>query len=172
MLSLQCDGLILEDVPIMGEMVFRRPVFHVVLRAGDPPDATLIQIAEVVEIHISLVKYDDFARLDRRADLAGALVVMLTGGVDNGKRWQEAVQVEPQVHFGGGLAPAVSGPIDAVGDQLDDRGIHCVNPDFEAPQQTLALAPRCKIGTGMLEVIKHRPEELFGELRIAFLVGV
>jgi hypothetical protein len=28
------------------------------------------------------------------------------------------VQVEPQVHFGGGLASAVLGPVDAVGEQF------------------------------------------------------
>lgn len=47
--ALQRDGLILEDVLIIRGVVLYSPVFHVVLGAGDPPDAALIQIEEVVE---------------------------------------------------------------------------------------------------------------------------
>jgi hypothetical protein len=47
-----------------------------------------------------------------------------------------------------------------------------VDPDLGAPQQSLALASRREIRTGLLEMAEHRPEEFFGKLRAAFLVGV
>jgi hypothetical protein len=40
-----------------------------------------------------------------------------------------------QVHFGGGLASAVFGPADAVGDQFHHRGIDGVHPGLETAQQ-------------------------------------
>jgi hypothetical protein len=47
-----------------------------------------------------------------------------------------------------------------------------VDPDLEAPQQALALAPRREIRAGVLEMAEHRPEQFFGKLRAALLVGV
>jgi hypothetical protein len=113
---------------------------HIALDPGDPPDAPVIQIKKMIEIHTGLVEHDDFARSDVRTDLAGALVVVLPGGIENGKRRQEAMQIEPQVHLGGRLASAVFGPVHAVGNQLDDCRIHRMDSDLEAPQQSLALA--------------------------------
>ena len=65
-------------------------------------------------------------------------------GVDNGKGGKKAVQVEPQVHFGGGLASAVFGPADAVGDQFHHGGIDGMNPELETAQEALAFFARGK----------------------------
>lgn len=51
-----------------------------------------------------------------------------------------------QVHHGDCLAPALLGPVHAVGVPLNDRGIHCVDLDLKAPQQALAFAPASKSG--------------------------
>ena len=54
------------------------------------------------------------------------------------------MEVEPQVYFGGGLASAVFGPANTVGNQLHDSGIDGVNPDLETAQEALAFFARGK----------------------------
>lgn len=54
-LSLQRDDLILDDVLIALGVVFDDPKFHVVLGPRHPPDAALVQVEEVVVIHVGLV---------------------------------------------------------------------------------------------------------------------
>lgn len=77
---------------------------------------------------------------------------MLTSGVHDGERRQGAEQVRQQVHLGERLASAVLCPVHAVGHQLDDRGVHRMDPNLEAPQQALAIAVRSQIRTDVLEV--------------------
>ena len=170
MAAFQLDDLILDDVlAALGE-VPHDPELHVVLRPGHPPNPALVEIGKVIEVHIGLVKNDDFAFEDRGTDLAGAFVVMLTGGVHDGERWKKAVQVEPQVHLCGRLAPAVLRPVHAIGHQLDDGRIHRVDSDLEAPQRARALAACGKIRTGVLKMAQHGPEDPFSKFRIALLV--
>ena len=170
--SLEHHDLVLDDVLVAHGEVPYGMVFHCVLGPRDPLHATCVKFGKVGEIHVGLVKNHDFTGGNARADLAGALVVVLPGGIDDGKGWQEAVQIEPQVHLCRRLAPAVFRPVHAIGHQLHRGRVHRVDPDFEAAQQTLALAPGGEVGTGVLEVAHHRPEELFDEIRAAFLVGV
>ena len=168
----QRDDLILDDVlPAFGEG-FDHPVFHVVLGAGDPLHAAGVEVGQMGEIDVGLVEHHDFAIGDARADFAGALVVVVLGAVDDGEGWQVAVQVEPQVHLGGGLAAAVFGPVHAVGDELHGGGVHGMDPDFETPQQTLALAAAGEIRARVLEMAEGGPEEFFDEQGVALLVGV
>ena len=82
------------------------------------------------------------------------------------------MQIEPEVHFCRRLASAVLSPVHAVSHQLNDRGVHRMDLDLEASQQTLALAPCSKARTGILEMPQHRPEQLFDKLRVASLVRV
>jgi hypothetical protein len=89
--SLEFDDLILDDVSVSLAVVIDHPEHHVVLGPRDPPDAAMIQIEKVLEVHVGLVENDDFARSDIRADLPGALVVVLLGGIDDGETWQETV---------------------------------------------------------------------------------
>jgi hypothetical protein len=93
-------------------------------------------------------------------------------GVHNGKGGKKAVQVEPQVHFGGGLASAVLGPVDAVGDQFHHSGIDGVNPDLETVQEALAFFARGKARLAVLKVCENRPEKRFDEVSRTHLVCV
>lgn len=166
------DKLVLDDVLMALGEVFHHAAPHVVLGAGDPPHAARAKLGEVKEVHVSLVEHDDLSLGDARADFPSPLVVVMSGGVHHGKRGQEAVQVQPQVHLGSGLAPTVFGPVHAVGHQLEDGGVHSVDAHLEAPQQPLAL-PACSEGrAGVLKMAEHRPEEPLNESRVTLLVGV
>ena len=63
-------------------------------------------------------------------------------------------------------------PVHAVSHQLNDRGVHRMDLDLEASQQTLALRPAEKLGLAFLEMPQHRPEQLLDKLRVASLVRV
>lgn len=106
------------------------------------------------------------------AQTSRALVVVVLGAVDDGAGCQVAVQVQPQVHLGGGLAAAVFGPVHAVGDELHGGGVHGMDPDFETPQQSLALAGAGEIRARVLEMAEGGPEQFFDEQGVALLVGV
>ena len=82
------------------------------------------------------------------------------------------MEVEPQVHFGGGLASAVLGPADAVGDQFHHSGIDGVNPDLETAQEALAFFARSKARLDVLKVCENRPEQRFDEVSRTHLVCV
>lgn len=56
------------------------------------------------------------------------------------------MQIEAEVHFCRHLASAVLSPVHAVSHQLNDRGVHRMDLDLEASQQTLALRPAEKLG--------------------------
>ena len=88
------------------------------------------------------------------------------------KAGKNTVQVEPQMHLGGRLAPAVFCPIHAVGHQLDRGRVHRMDPDLETSRQALAVASGGEVRTGVLEVCEFRPKQSLDEIRAAFLVGV
>src|SRR5664280_311095 len=146
-------------------------VSHVVFGAGDPEHAALIQILQVPEIHVPLVKQHDFAALDPGAQFPRPFVVVLAGGVDNHKVGQQTLQVEPHVCFGRRLAPQVVGPVHAVGHQFHDRGVHHVNRHLET--KGWPSAPSCGKSRRLLtQVTHHPPKELLGHLGWALSVGV
>jgi len=95
-LSLEHDKLVLDDVLVARGEVFQGTVFHLVLGPRDPLHAARVKFGQVREIHIGLVESHDFAGENARADLAGALVVVLPSGIDDGEGRQETVQVEWQ----------------------------------------------------------------------------
>jgi len=107
-------------------------ILHVVLGPRDPEDAPRREVGQMGKVHVGLVKHDDFALLNVRADLAGALAVAFLGGVDDGELRQETLQVQPQMTFGGGFAAPVPRPVHAVGHQLDRGGIDDVDGAPEA----------------------------------------
>src|SRR6185295_13182871 len=72
--------------------------------------------------------------------------------------------------FGGSLAPAVLGPVQAAGDQLDGGGVHEVNGAFEA-EGKLGPAAAAKAGVELLQMLEHSPEEVLGHLGRALTVG-
>lgn len=63
------------------------------------------------------------------------------GGVHESEARQKGWQVQPEMAFGGGLAAAVSGPVQTAGDQLNGGRVHEVNHPFEAEGQARAAAP-------------------------------
>lgn len=75
------------------------------------------KIPIVKKIDVGLIEERDFPLFEIGAQLAGASVVVVRGLFDDGETWQEALQVESEVELGGGLAPPVLRPIDAVGNQ-------------------------------------------------------
>ena len=96
---------------------------------------------------------------------------MLGGGVHDGATGQEGLEVEADVTFGGGLAPAVSGPVQRAGHQLDGGGIHDLDEALEAESE-LGTAVAAEGRLQGLQMIQHGPEELLGHFRIAGAVGV
>ncbi len=166
----ESNELVLDDVFVAFGEVFERPPFHVVLRPSDPLNLAGIQVSEVSEVHVSLVENHNLTGLHSRADLPRALVVVVFSSVHDGKGRQEAVQVEAQVHLGRSLAPAVLGPVHAVGNQLHGGGVHGVDFDFEAAQETFAFFACGKGRAGMLEMRKGGPEEFFDKGGIARLI--
>ena len=132
-LHLQGDLVVAQDLALgLADAALDHMVAHVVLGSGDPADAPLVKVAEVLEVHISFVKEHHFALLDARADFAGALVVVVLGRVDDREARQKALEVEPQMALRGGLAPAMLRPVHARGHQLDGRGVHHMDGALEA----------------------------------------
>ncbi len=66
--------------------------------------------------------------------------VVLGGSVHNDKTGQKILQIQPHMGFGGGLAPAVLGPVQAVGHQFHGRAIN--HMDELRVQQTDRVTPR------------------------------
>jgi len=169
---LEDDELVFENAfDAFGEGLFYL-VGHVLFGAAHPPDLALIQISEVLEIDVGLVEDDDFTWGNTRTDLACPLVVVMGSGVDNGKGRKKAVKVEPQVHFGSGLASTVFGPTNAVGDQFHDSGVDGVNLDLETAQEALAFFARGKARMDVLKMFEYRPEKRFDEVGRTHLVCV
>src|SRR4051794_18201 len=65
-----------------------------------------------------------------------------------------------------------SSPIDAGGNQGNCAGVHHVNDAPETPRQTFTSTPSAKAGRKRLEASEHRPEQPFGQRRVALFVGV
>jgi hypothetical protein len=93
-----------------------------VLGARDPADAARVEVVEVGEVHAGFVEDDDLALIKCGADLAGAPVVVLPGGVHDGVGGQEAFEAQAKLHLRCGLALAVLGLVQAVGHQFHDCG--------------------------------------------------
>ena len=96
---------------------------------------------------------------------------MLGGGVHDGAAGQEGLEVEPDMAFGGGLAPAMFGPVQRAGHQLDGGGVHDMDEALEAEGEVRA-AVAAEGGLQGLQMIQHGPEESFGHFRVAGAVGV
>lgn len=153
-----------EEFPLHG-------VGHVVLGAGDPVDAALMEGVEVLEVDVGFVEEDDLAVLEARAELLGACVVVVAGFFDDRAGGKEGLEVEAQVHFGCGFAAAVLGPVHGVGNQGDGAGIDGGDGFVETAGQ--ALIPDAEaLGRGCLEVFEGFPEEFLHHVTVAGFVRV
>ena len=126
----------------------------------------------MTEVDISLVKYDDFSRLDPRAQLSGPLVVVVASGVHYRKTREKTLQIQAQMTLGGGLAPTMLGPIHARGDQGNGRRIHQVNRPLELAGKSLSRLPAHEPRRDVTQVFINFPEGFLGHLRWADLFGV
>lgn len=128
----ELDDLILDHPASLPErQVAQGAAAEVVLGPRHPLHSACIEIMQMHEVHVGLVEDDDFALLKSGADLASAPTVMLTGGVDNGKGGQKAVEAQAQMQLCRRLASAMLGPVHAVGLQFHDRRINRVDAYFE-----------------------------------------
>src|ERR1039458_7989534 len=67
-------------------------------------------------------------------------------------------------------SPAVFGPVQTAGDQLNGGGVHQVDHAFEAESKTRTAIP-AKTGVKFFQMAEDRIEEFLGHLSGAFPVG-
>jgi hypothetical protein len=171
LVAAQTDNLVAQD------RTFNRAFIdhvedEVVLGAGNPEDAALDQSPEVAEINVSLVEEDDLPGTNAGANLPGALGVVVAGRVNEGEAGQEAVEVEPQVALGRGLAAAMLGPVHARGHQLDRGGIDHMNHAAETARQTPASLSGGEPRVEAAQMLQHRPEQLLPQRGVTSAIGV
>jgi len=147
-------------------------VLHVVLRPANPPDATLRQIEEVLELGVGLVKHGDFTGAEPSTQISSLGAVMMLCRVHDGALRKEALQVKAQVTLSGGFTAAVLSPVHAVGNQLDRGRVHRVNRLTEAAQVSPAHFALREAGNGIHQVLHHTPVKILGHVCISNLVGM
>jgi len=126
----------------------------------------------MIEVYVSLIKYDDFALFDSGAQFPRALGVGLSRRVDDRKTRQKTLQVQPQMSLGRRLAPPVLGPVQARDDQLDGRRIHQMNGPPEPPRKLPAGFAADEPRRQVSQMLIHRPEQLLGHDGVAHPVGM
>ena len=169
----QHDLVVAQDFSCRSaQALFDDPQLHVHLGPGDPEDAADEQAEEVGEVDVGPVEDDDLPGADAGADLAGTGRVIVAGGVDDGEARQEALEVQPEVALGGGLAPPVLGPIQTRGNELNGGGVDHMDDALEATGQAFEASPGTELRLDRLQMGKHRPEELLGHRRVAMFVSV
>ena len=168
------SNLVVADDVAMGsfEPLAANVTLEVVLGPGDPEDAATGQVEEVGKVEVSLVEHGDLSGLEPCAQRHGSGVVMVGGLFDDGEGRKESLQVQPQMHFGGGLAAAVFGPVHAVGHQGDGRGINGMDRSLEAPGQAAVLTRRAEPWTKRLKMLQNAPEQFFHHVTVAMLVRI
>jgi hypothetical protein len=171
LVAAQADDLIAQD------RTFNRAFIdhvedEVVLGAGNPEDAALDQRPEVAEINVSLVEEDNLSGANARANLPGALGIVVAGGVNEGEAGQEAVEVEPQVALGRRFAPTMLRPVHARGHQLDRGGVDHMNHAAETARQTPAPLSGGEPRVEAAQMLQHRPEQLLPQRGVTSAIGV
>ena len=147
-------------------------VAQVVLSSGDPEDATLAQIEEVSEVDVGLVEDGYLARLQPCAQGQCPGVVVMGGFLDNGKRREKSLQVQPQMHLRGRLAAPVLGPVHAVGDQCNRGGVDGMDRPLKAAWQAAVATRRSELRIEALEVTEDRPKQFLHHVTVAVLVRI
>jgi hypothetical protein len=74
--------------------------------------------------------------------------------------------------LGGGLAAAMFGPVQRVGDESNGGGVHNMDGDFEAVRQAFACTACDEARREGLEMFEGLPEELFAQGRGTLAIGV
>lgn len=123
------------------------------------------------QFQIGAIANDDFASFDARAEGSRINIVVRFGRIDDDHPRQQALEIQAHMTFGGGLAPTVAGPIQAIGDQLNDRRVDDMDRPLEAMQRS-APPSTYKAGRKAAQVIEHPPKELLGHGSGPDLVGM
>ena len=97
---------------------------------------------------------------------------MLGSRADDGTAGQETLKVEPDVTLGRGFAASMLGPIQRTSHQLDGGSVHDLDEAFFETEGEARHVPAAEFGLESLQMFEHRPEEFFGQLRIAGAVGM
>ena len=166
------DEVVTQNVAALSLLKFAGdPGLEVILGAGDPEDFAHGKVGEMGEVQISPVEEDDFTRLNIGAQLAGAAVVMFGGGVQDDAAWQEGLEVEAEMAFGGGFAPTMFGPVQRAGHQLNGGRVHDLDEPLETEGKTRTVVA-AEGRLDRLQMFHHRPEKFFSHDRITGAVGV
>ena len=146
------------------------PVTQVVLGAGDPEDAPLMQIKEADKVHVGLVEDRDLSGLQSGTQGHGPGAVVMGCFLNNGKSRKETLQIESQVHLRGSLATTVLGPVHTVGYQGNSRRIHCMDRPLEPMRQSPVTSCRTKSRRQLLQMGKYLPEKILHHVGVAGIV--
>jgi len=94
------------------------------------------------------------------------------GGVHAGEGRQHAADVERHVRLGGGLLPAVPGPVDRVEREFQRGRVDGEDVSLQAEDEAAVLRVLREGRADALEMREHGPVELLSDLRVAPPVGV
>lgn len=169
--NLEGDLVVAQNIAFTPALAFAADtVGHVVLGPGDPENAAQSHLEQMVEVDVSLVKDRDLAGLQGGTERSHAPAVVMCRFLDHREAWKEGLQIEPQVHFGRRFATPMLGPIHAVSDQRDGRGVDRVDRTFELAGQ-LAVTPRgSEAFVSFLQRTEDLPEERFHHVAVAVFV--
>src|SRR5688572_2931718 len=100
------------------------PIGQRLLASYDPKNTSALQVIQMVKVRKTLVHHRNFACLQTGAHLSRPGVFVFGGRIDQHKGRQIRLQVQSAVALDPSFAPAVLGPVHAVGHQLDGSGVH------------------------------------------------
>ena len=168
----QGDQVVAQNVSVRASLKFADDAaLQIVLGARDPEHLAHGQVSEMGEVQIRLVKDDNLPGLYARTHFPRPQVVMFPSGGHQRELGQERLQIQPHMAFGGRLTPAMFGPVQTPGDQLDGGRVHDVNHPLEPEGETRPVLC-AKVRGQRLQVRQHFPEQLFGQAGIPLPVGM
>ncbi len=124
------------------------------------------------EVDVGAVRQQHVAVLQPRAQRVRPRRVVVRGVLHDRERRQPAADVEGHVGFGGGLLPAVPGPVDRVERELQRGRVDGEYPALQAEDEAFVLLVLREGRADGPEVLEHLPVEPLRDLRVAPPVGV
>jgi len=155
-----------------GAELANRTVLHVVLRPRNPEHTPVLQIEEVLEVQISLVKHDNLPLLQRRTDLPCLLAVVKSRRVHHRVRRQHRMQVQVHVALRRRLTAPMLRPVHAVSNELYRCGVHRMNRRVEPTQVAAANPLRAERGDQRRQVFEHPPVKGLRHARVSRAVCI
>src|SRR5262249_36370370 len=131
-----------------------------------------LQVMQMLQVHITLIKYGDFTLLEPSAQLTRAAGFMFLGRIDNDKARQERLQVQAQMAFDGSLATAVLSPVHAISHQLNGSRVGQMNRSFKTIGVVFAPVFTSKAFVGLTKMFGHGPVEIFSHVSVPVPIAV